>query len=282
LQVGPSENIESPMAFTYGYPVVAMGVLYLIVLFSGEAISAKKWQPDMEAAIKNIAEPFEARTYVNTEGDTLKYRLLKPLRFDPSKQYPIMVCLHGSSGTGNDNYRQVAASMFPEFLTHGSNREKYQAFIFVPQCPFGTSWGGVHPLPGIDQLVFDAMASLETEFPIDPKRRYVGGGSLGGYGTWHFIESHPETFAAAIPFCGVGNPSLASKCADVPVWAFHGANDSRVPVSGSRDMINAMKAAGGNPRYTEYPDKGHDIGKLVSEEPGLLDWLFAQRRGEIQ
>jgi predicted peptidase len=201
---------------------------------------------------------------------------LKPLDFDASKSYPIVVCLHGSSGTGSDNYRQVGAALFPELLAIDSNRRKYPAFVFVPQCKFGTSWGG-HPLPAIDKIVFETLSSLENELPIDTSRRYVAGGSLGGYGTWHFIQSHPDFFAAAMPVCGGGDPSLASNCAHVPVWAFHGARDERVPVSGSRDMIDAMQKAGGHPRYTEYPDSGHDIGKLVSETPGLLEWLFAQR-----
>jgi predicted peptidase len=165
----------------------------------------------------------------------------------------------------------------PEFLAHGSNREKFRAFVFVPQCPFGTSWGG-HPLPSIDQRVFGALASLETEFPIDTTRRYITGISLGGYGVWHFITSRPEVFAAAIPICGSGDPAVARNCIGVSVWAFHGAHDNRVPVSGSRDMIQAMKAAGGNPRYTEFSDAGHDIGKRVCDTPGLLGWMFEQRR----
>lgn len=272
------EPAESPPTYTFGYPIIGMATLYFIFSFTGAALGMNKWQPDMEAAIMKVAEPFEARTFVDSDGNTLKYRLLKPLNYDPSLKYPIFVALHGGSGEGSDNYKQVAAALFPEFLLQPSNREKYQAFIFVPQCPFGTSWGGVHPLPGVDEIVFEAMAALENEFPVDTSRRYVAGASLGGYGSWHFIESHPEKFAAAIPVCGVGNPSLASKCVDVPVWAFHGAKDTRVLVSGSRDMIDALKKAGGDPKYTEFPEDGHNIGKLVVDTPGLMDWLFEQHK----
>lgn len=268
---GTPDNI-----FYYSTPVAAFVALYFIVSFASAGFRMHADMPLIDAAIRKVAEPFEARIYVNTGGDTLKYRLLKPLDFDPSQTYPIVVSLHGSSGTGNDNYRQVAAALIPEFIAYGSNREKFRAFVFVPQCTFGTSWGG-HPLPAIDQIVFEAMTSLEKEFPIDTTRRYLTGISLGGYGTWHFIASRPEIFAAAIPICGSGNPALAPDFVDVPVWAFHGAHDDRVPVTGSRDMIEALKAAGGHPRYTEFPDAGHDIGRLVCHTPGLLDWLFAQR-----
>ena len=64
----------------------------------------------------------------------------------------------------------------------------------------------------------------------------------------------------------------------VPIWAFHGAKDKNVPVSGSRNLIQAIKNVGGNPRYTEYPLEAHHIGDKVIATPGLLDWLFAQKR----
>lgn len=71
---------------------------------------------------------------------------------------------------------------------------------------------------------------------------------------------------------------LAQNIVDVPVWAFHGRNDRIVPVSGSREMIEAIKNAGGNPWYTEFPDEGHIISEFFENIPGLLDWIFAQKR----
>ena len=65
---------------------------------------------------------------------------------------------------------------------------------------------------------------------------------------------------------------------NVSVWAFHGEEDKNVLVKLSRDMIEAIKQAGGNPRYTEFPGAGHDIWNRVKDTPGLLEWLFAQKR----
>jgi Putative esterase len=275
-----SEATQVPDVLLFTEFLVAASALTFIVTFISDVNGLKLYLPTVTAVLQKAAEPFEARIFVNTEGDSLRYRLLKPLNFDSTRKYPLVVCLHGSGGTGNDNYSQVGTSLFGGVLSEESNRKIYEAFVLVPQCPFGTSWGGVHPLPGIDKLVFEGMTSLEKEFPIDQHRRYVVGASLGGYGAWNFIATHPDVFAAAMPVCGGGDPTLAQKCANVPVWAFHGSLDERVPVNGSRDMIEAMKAAGGHPRYTEFPDTGHDIGRLVIETPGLFDWLFAQRRSE--
>jgi predicted peptidase len=190
------------------------------------------------------------------------------------------VCLHGSSGCGMDNVKQVATSLTAELLSKPENRTKYPAFLFVPQCPFKYNWGGISSQPAIDSLVLEGMFNLEKEFSIDKNRRYVTGVSLGGYGAWHLITTRPEIFAAAMPLCGRGNPALAQNIVDVPVWAFHGAKDQNVLVRGSRDIVQAIKNAGGKPRYTEFPDKAHHIAKNVIETPGLLDWLFAQKRGK--
>jgi predicted peptidase len=168
---------------------------------------------------------------------------------------------------------QVEGSFAPFFANY-NNRIDFPAFLFVPQCPSGLSFA----TPSVDLLVCQAMQALEKEFSIDTKRRYVIGLSGGGFGAWHLIGRHKGMFAAAIPVCGGGDPRLAQSMADVAIWAFHGEDDQLAPVRGSRDMIAAIKEAGGNPRYTEYPGAGHDIGRKVEETPALLDWLFAKKR----
>jgi predicted peptidase len=237
------------------------------------------WKSHISPQTKALAEPFEARSYEDGEGNSLLYRLLKPLDYDPAKKYPMVVCLHGGAGWGTDNYRQFEGSLFARMLSKAENRKKYPAFLFVPQCPPGFSWGGLPRHPPIDSLVLETITALEHEFAIDENRLYVAGHSLGGYGAWYFIGNHPDKFAAAVPVAGEGDPALAENMLDVAVWAFHGANDRNVPVSGSREVIQAIRKIGGDPHYTESPDGGHGW-EIVDEAPGLLDWLFAQQRDE--
>ncbi len=227
---------------------------------------------------KAMAARFEARVFVSVHGDTLKYRLMKPLNYDSTKKYPLAVCLHGGAGWGTDNIIQIDGSLTAQLLSNYLTREKYPAFIFVPQCPPGSSWGGLPNMKTIDTLVYESMFALEKEFSIDKNRRYVSGNSLGGYGSWAFIAARPDLFAAAIPISGAGDPGMSARIANIPVWAFHGVKDINVPVSGSRDMVNGMIKAGGHPKYTEYPDADHDIWKMVVNTPGLVEWLFAQKK----
>ncbi|MCK0147265.1 alpha/beta hydrolase-fold protein [Arenibacter sp. F26102] len=247
----------------------------IVVLNSG--FSEYSWEKGKVARSKLLAGNFEARTYVNIQNDTLRYRLLLPKNYDSNKKYPLVVNLHDGSGVGKDNLIHLQATSTAQLLATDENREKYPSFIFMPQSPSNAGFGGVLNEPDISSLVFEAMDYLEQEYNIDDKRRYVIGMSLGGYGSWHFIGVKPEKFAAAVPICGGGDPVLASKMTNIPIWAFHGKDDKAVPVDLTRNMINAIREAGGSPKYTEF-SSGHIIWDKVKNTHGFLDWIFAQKR----
>lgn len=275
---GTSQSFGFNEMVAFAAVIVIVAAFIFIPRFTTESLRPADHPDNISEQLKKIAAPFEARVFVGSDGDSLVYRLMKPLDYDSTMQYPLVVCLHGSSAVGADNVKQVAATLPAQLLSSPENRKKYPAFLFVPQCPRGFGWGGLPEHPSVDSLVFEALADLEQEFSIDAHRRYISGYSMGGYGTWHFICARPEMFAAAVPMCGGGDPALAHKITTVPVWAFHGAKDINVPVSDSRNMIEAMKEAGGNPRYTEFPDAAHNIWEEVYETRGLAGWMFEQRR----
>lgn len=260
----------------------AMIALMATLFVGAKAVHESKWISDhpnhVPKFLKEIVEPFEAKIYVSSQGDSLPYRWLEPLNYDSTLQYPLVISLHGSGDRGTDNAKQIAGTVFPQLLAKPENRKKYPAFIFVPQCRLNTWWGEDSGDGGVDSLLIECVSALEKEFAIDKNRRYLTGVLMGGYGTWHLISTRPEMFAAAIPMSGEGNPALAPNVVDVPVWAFHGARDGNVPVSGARDMIEAIKNVGGTPRYSEYPEEAHNLTEKIINTPELLDWLFAQVR----
>lgn len=126
------------------------------------------------------------------------------------------------------------------------------------------------------RLTLEVLGKLQREFSIDDKRLYLTGLSMGGYGTWDLLARHPKMFAAAVPVCGGGDESMASVMKDMPIWCFHGGADPTVPTQRSRDMIKAIKDAGGNPKYTEYPSVGHNSWDKAYSEKELPGWLFDQ------
>jgi predicted peptidase len=220
---------------------------------------------------------FVARLYRNGL-ETMPYRLFIPGGYDRQRKYPLIVWLHGAGGAGNDNLRQISGDQIPgtRTWTKPDNQMKYPAFVIAPQSPGRWADVGHEKLDSPLLLVVGILDSLKSQFSIDPQRIYVAGQSDGGYGVWDLITKRPELFAAAIPVCGGGDPARSARVAKMAIWVFHGDADETIPVTASRQMVAAVKKAGGHPRYTEYKGMGHDVWTRAFAEPELVDWLFAQ------
>ncbi|MFM7076434.1 MAG: dienelactone hydrolase family protein [Planctomycetaceae bacterium] len=113
---------------------------------------------------------------------------------------------------------------------------------------------------------------------MDTDRIYLTGLSMGGYGAWDMAARMPDRFAALLPVCGGGDEATAAKLVGLPVWCFHGDADTAVPVGRSRAMIEALRAVGGDPRYSELAGVGHDAWTPAYRDRAVLEWLFEQRR----
>ncbi len=239
---------------------------------------------------EDLAVRFEKRVYEDRSGSVLRYLLLKPkeLKDNPKTKHPLVLFLHGIGERGDDNEAQLKWGA-KNFATD-ENMEKYPCFVAIPQCPLDDFW--VSALRDLAQpftmserptealkLALELVEALQKEFPqIDPHRLYITGLSMGGFGTWDAIQRFPDLFAAAVPVCGGGDVSKADRIAHLPIWVFHGAEDKLVDPKWSREMVEAIKEAGGHPKYTEYPDVGHQSWIPAYSDPELLAWLFAQKK----
>ena len=233
------------------------------------------------------ADKLEARV-LKSGDESLPYRLLKPTNYDKSKKYPLVLFLHGAGERGTDNRKQLIHGIAD--FSSAEALEKRPCFLVAPQCPSGKRWVEVdwssksHKMPAKPsdamRLTMELLDALEKEFSIDKSRVYVTGLSMGGYGTWDAIQRYPKRFAAAIPICGGGDASNVEMVANKPIWVFHGDKDNAVPVSRSRDMVEALKKAGGKVRYTEYKNVGHNSWAATYRDPKVHEWLFEQKLGK--
>jgi predicted peptidase len=228
--------------------------------------------------------------------DTLRFRILYPENYKREMTYPLIVYLHGAGLRGNDNEHQLVESA--RFFLDDKIRNKFPALVVFPQCPFDSMWFNIPPGPPYDttvafnhqmntltlstpeRLVKLLMDSLADHKVADIKRIYLGGCSLGGFGTYDLVIHYPDYFAAAFPVCGQGNVALyPEKASNVPVWIFHGEADDVINPWPDRSMIKALQHIGAkNARYTEFPGAKHNIEVNVFAEPGLFPWLFSFKK----
>jgi len=211
--------------------------------------------------------------------NSVKYKLLMPDPNEEGKKYPVVLYLHGAGERGNDGLRPLRS--VPAWLATNENRERFPCFIVVPQCPQGTWWNivGRARVAGDElEIVFAILCDvLDTITEIDTDRVYLIGYSMGGYGTWEFAARHPDTLAAAIPIAGAGDPANADQLVELPIWAFHGRDDDVVDVIETRNMIEVIREAGGNPKYSELEGVGHgSMTPAIMDTDESLCWLFAQ------
>ncbi len=234
----------------------------------------------------DVEKLYEAHVYRDAHGAKLPYRLYRPKLEKGAGKRPLILLLHGSSARGTDNVKQLAASYGASFWASPAVQRIESAYIVAPQADpkYAPTWVRAWRAPPNPdpkrpeplEMALELVKKLETELPIDPQRLYVVGYSMGGFGAWIAIGRHPELFAAAAPISGGGDPSQVDRT-KTAVWAFHGTDDRSVPVTRSREMVEAIKEAGGDIRYTEFPGAGHEIWDQVWSQPGLASWLFSHR-----
>lgn len=215
---------------------------------------------------KQVEQSVEVKSGDNTRQ--LHYLLYLPKGYgesDKPQKWPVLLFLHGSGERGAD---------LSAVKKHGPPKiaeEKDLPFIVVsPQCPKDARWDTGE----LSQLLDHITETL----PADLSRVYITGLSMGGAGTWSLAAAYPDRFAAIVPICGRADPSTAEKIKHLPTWVFHGAKDSAVSVEQSEKMVEALKKVGGMPKYTLYPEAGHDSWTESYNNPELYKWLLEQKK----
>ena len=251
---------------------------------------------------------FTKRTFTDALGRSITYYFYVPKNYNPHQKYPLVLLLHGHGERSSTSYSEaknennIVGQTFvqvwgPDYTApfNPQVQQHWPSFIVVPQLTNKQQWANrpsnkgsytQTAQPSLQLLLAKELVdALQHDYSgIDAQRLYITGLSLGGYGTWDAIERWPNYFAAAAPIAGAGDPSKAAQLIHLPIWAFHGSADKSVPVSGSRDMIKAIKAAGGHPNYTEFPNATHSVWWRVYSATGtsqhvngFYNWLYTQK-----
>jgi predicted peptidase len=221
--------------------------------------------PAVSAAARTGQHPHTSKA-----GD-VNFLLYLPAAYatDQQKEWPLILYLHGSGEKGND-VQALTAQPLPETL---AVQPGFPFIVASPQLgPEHETWAAmIEPLEKL-------LDELQRTLRVDRQRVYLTGLSLGGAGAWELALHDPGRFAAVVPIAGFyrGDPNDICALKDIPTWVFHGAQDTIVPPSASQGMVEALKACGGDPRFTLYPDADH-IGswREAYAQPELYTWMLS-------
>lgn len=203
---------------------------------------------------------------------SLRYLVHVPSGYAASgdERWPLVLFLHGAGERGDDLER-VKAWGPPKMAAAG---EDLPYIMVAPQCPAGETWNTN------TALLLGLLDQIESEYRVDLSRVYVTGLSMGGYGTWSLAAAAPERFAAIAPVCGgAADPFWRTAgLKDTPIWAFHGSEDTVVPVSASVNAVEAVRRAGGAAKLTVYEGVGHGSWIPAYEDEEFWEWFLSQTR----
>ncbi|MES2980730.1 MAG: prolyl oligopeptidase family serine peptidase [Verrucomicrobiota bacterium] len=235
--------------------------------------------------VSAVAVEPEAKKFTPKDGPEVLYRYSAPAKLESGKKYPLVLFLHGAGERGNDNEAQLKHGV--NAILQNTEKLGQPIFLIAPQCPKDARWEDANKRPTNPKdprSLLDHILSLVEETTkqqaVDPKRIYITGLSMGGFGTWSALAKEPDLFAAAIPICGGGSPDTVKEFKDVPIWIFHGDADNVVAPAGSQNMFDALKKAGSEAKLTLYPGVGHNSWTQTYSDIEVIRWFLAQQKSK--
>jgi len=221
---------------------------------------------------------FVDHVYTDEQGDH-KYVVFVPDNYAPDKKWPVVLFLHGAGERGTDGRKQLSVGLGAVVAAQSPG---VGYLIVFPQCEdtegrILTAWDANR---ADGQRALSILNHVEQTYNVDSNQRILTGWSMGGYGAWSLAAAMPEHWSAVVPVSGGGQPQWGPKLKDVPIWAFHGADDAVVRADESRTMIEAVRAAGGKPRYTEVTGSGHHVWTLAYRHEPLKRWMLNPSVGD--
>jgi predicted peptidase len=237
-----------------------VGLVVRLGLMGGTAMGAtsgKAGEQNEQTFSKKITKKVECNYLLYLPADYGKDK----------KKRPLIMFLHGAGERG-DNLELVKKHGMPKMISQGNG---FDFIVVSPQCPNDLWW---HEQTDV---LINLLDEIEAKYRVDTDRVYLTGLSMGGFGTWSLAQRYPQRFAAIAPICGSGEWYAAYRLKNVPVWAFHGDSDKIVPLQQSKEMVEAVRTAGGNAKLTVYPDTDHDSWTQTYDNPELYQWFLSHR-----
>ena len=225
---------------------------------------------------------FERHYLLEGANEIMPYRVYVPKGYAASKATPLVIALHGLGANEDsffDSYSQLPPQLAEKhgFLMAaplGFRRDGFYGSSIMGASDAASKRRGEYS----EKDVLEVLRLMKAAYNVDESRIYLIGHSMGAIGTWALAAKYPNTWAALVAFSGVGAASLADNMKAIPQFVVHEDADNTVNVSGSRNMVAALKKLNANVTYIEVPGGSHtDV--VVPNLPQAFEFLAAQKKG---
>jgi predicted peptidase len=122
------------------------------------------------------------------------------------------------------------------------------------------------------------LDQVQRQYSTNPNRVVLTGLSSGGFGTWKIGADYKNRFSALVPMCAPADFPDVSKLVGIPIWCFQNSGDFLVSASSAEQMCERIKQDGGDVKFTEYQEMGHDCWNRAYSDPALLEWMKSAHR----
>jgi poly(3-hydroxybutyrate) depolymerase len=255
---------------------VARRILLVALLLTAGPVTAHA-QPQPQPGVR---AGFSVRTFKDDAG-VHKYTVFVPAGYTPARKWPVILFLHGAGERGTDGQLPSTIGLGPLVRAREAN---FPFLVVFPQNEDvrGRILTGWNPESTDGRRAIAILDQLEKEFSVDSRRQILAGWSMGAYGAWQMAAAFPERWLSVVTVSGGGDPALAERVKNVPLWAFHGAKDRVVSPETTRKMVEALRAAGGSPRLTESADGDHNVWTQVFDDDRLYAWMLIPKSDPAQ
>jgi len=225
-----------------------------------EALSS--WQ-ELETQTPGLAVPvgFAQKPRTDTHHE---YSLYVPENYTPQQRWPLIVCLHGGYGQGN------------EYIWTWLRPAKSKGYLLLSPKSIGPTWSVLQP-PLDTRSIQAMMKEVGDTYNVDRERVYLSGLSDGGTFSYIFGLASSEQFAGIAPIAGDFHPMMdpllrQKKGIDTPLLVVHGVHDKIFPIETARQACQLFERIGYKVAYQELPDWGHAYPYKINEQI-VLPWF---------
>lgn len=261
---------------------------HLIALKKHEEVRTMEANLEYKEQLESIDLPEVEFFQVDIEGDiAIDGRMIKPVDFDPNKQYPVLFHVYGEpwGAVATDNFVGLWNIMLAQ-----------QGYVIIDMdnrgtpCLKGSEWRkSIYRKVGVINADDQAKAAKEVfktfDF-IDPERVAVWGWSGGGSMTQNLLFKYSEIYQTGLAVAGVsfqliydniyqerymglpqenpedffnGSPITYAKGLQGNLLLVHGTNDDNVHYQSQELLVNELIRQNKQFEMMAYPNRSHGI-----------------------